>query len=61
LKGLTGVLGERLGIDVRLPDPKLLFNGEQSKEGAGEHPACSESNLPVLATCMGLAMKEISQ
>ncbi|MHC4441812.1 MAG: pilus assembly protein PilM [Planctomycetota bacterium] len=61
LKGLPEVLGERLGIDVRLPEPSSMLDTTWSKDREGMHPAFTASNFPVLSACIGMAMKEVRE
>ncbi len=57
LPGLTHLLTDRLGVPVSLPDPKPVLDTRRVG-GEGEHPACTAHNFPVLAPCVGLAMRE---
>jgi type IV pilus assembly protein PilM len=68
LKGLAEILGQRLGIEVRLPDPAAVIRNAKSSDAVsgpdgsgpadGLHPACAPVHFPALAVCMGLAMRE---
>ncbi len=57
LKGLAEILGRKLGIDVRPPDPRGAIRNAMS-DPAGPHAACTPVQYPSLAVCMGLAMRE---
>ncbi len=57
MRGLAEVLSERLGLPVRLPDPRTALPGACAG-GQPEHPLCSAINFPVLAPCVGLALME---
>lgn len=56
MQGLVGVLGERLGLPVCLPDPKTVLNTDTTS--GEEHPLASATNFPVMAACVGLALME---
>ena len=56
LKGLTQVLSNRLGIDVVLPSADMVF--DRMTADSQSHPLFSETNFPVLAPCLGMAMSE---
>jgi len=60
LKGLPEVLGKQLNLKVQLPDPEKCIDTQGSSSRHSIHPACLPSNFPVLATCIGLAMKEVT-
>jgi type IV pilus assembly protein PilM len=55
LKGLTSILGDRLGVPVTFPNPDIA-GSRQTPDG--NHPALSDVNRPVLAGCIGLALME---
>lgn len=58
LRGLPQVLGQALGIEVRHFNPTDALRNAQLDASGRLHPACSPQNYPVLAACVGLAMKE---
>ncbi|UCD30568.1 MAG: hypothetical protein JSV03_08915 [Planctomycetota bacterium] len=60
LKGLPEVLSKLLDTEVRLPDPKRILGTTVFPNCLEDHPACTAANFPVLAACIGLAMKEVS-
>jgi type IV pilus assembly protein PilM len=56
LKGLTEVLGNRLGIPVICPDPERALG---DLPVGVTHSALTEANRPALAGCIGLALMEV--
>lgn len=55
MKGLVGLLGDRLGVPVCLPDPATLFS-EAASDGPDRPVVFRPGTYTVLAPCAGMAL-----